>query len=154
VPAVLEQAPVRDFVGQCVLERVLEVGKQAGLVQELRRLEAAEPKAKIVLRHVRDGTEECERGVLTDDRGRLEQAFMLGWEPVDTRGDDRLCGRRDLPRVSRLCQPMGAALADQDLRLRLGPDALLQKEGIALGPFDQPLLQRLEGRVLPEQGVE
>jgi hypothetical protein len=38
-PAVVEQAPVRDLVGKCVLERVLKVRKEAGLVEQLRGLE-------------------------------------------------------------------------------------------------------------------
>jgi hypothetical protein len=37
-PALLEDAPVGDLVGQRVLERVLEIREEVGLVQELRGL--------------------------------------------------------------------------------------------------------------------
>jgi hypothetical protein len=44
----LEQASVGDVVGQCVLERVLEIGKQASLVEELGRLELGECPLQIM----------------------------------------------------------------------------------------------------------
>jgi hypothetical protein len=43
---VVEQPPVRDFVSERVLERVLEVRKEPGLVEELRGLEASESSAR------------------------------------------------------------------------------------------------------------
>ena len=46
-PAALLQEPaVGDLVGQRVLERVLEVGEEARLVEELGRLEMGEPSAQ------------------------------------------------------------------------------------------------------------
>src|SRR5262249_57073790 len=45
-PPLLEQAAVGDFVGERVLEGVLEVGKEARLVEELGGLQMAEPAPK------------------------------------------------------------------------------------------------------------
>ena len=54
-PAPLKHACVGDLVGERVLERVLEIGKEARLVQELGGLEVAQFPAKIILGRVRDG---------------------------------------------------------------------------------------------------
>ena len=48
-PPLLEQAAVGDLVGERVLERVLQVGEQARLVQELGRLQARQALAQRVL---------------------------------------------------------------------------------------------------------
>jgi hypothetical protein len=64
--------PVRDFVSERVLERVLEVRKEPGLVEELRGLQVRELGAHLVLRRVGNGQEQRHRHVLADDGGRLE----------------------------------------------------------------------------------
>ena len=51
-------------------------------------------------------------------------------------------------------EPVGAALADQRLRLHQGPHALLEEERIALRPLDQEPLERAERRVGAEQRLE
>ena len=55
---VVEQPPVRDFVSERMLERVLEVRKEAGLVEELRGLEVSELGAYLGLRRVGNGQEQ------------------------------------------------------------------------------------------------
>ena len=67
-PPVPEQALVGYLVGQRVLERVLEIREKARLIEELRRLEAAETAAQLVLAAFGDGREERERYVLAHDR--------------------------------------------------------------------------------------
>src|SRR3712207_7853798 len=42
--------------------------------------------------------------------------------------------------------------ADQHVRFHQGAHALLQKEGIALGPLDQEPRERVQRGVVPEQG--
>jgi hypothetical protein len=46
-PSLVQHAAVGDLVRQCVLERVLKVGEQPCLVEELRGLQARQPAAKI-----------------------------------------------------------------------------------------------------------
>ena len=152
-PALLEHAAVGDLVGERVLEGVLEIREEARLVQELGRLEVAEPPAKVVLGHVRDGLQERERHVLPDDGGGLEEPLVLGRQPVDARREDRLRRGRDLPRVRRLRHPIGPPLPDEHLGLHEGPHALLEEEGVPLGPLDQHPLERLEGPVLAQERV-
>ena len=89
-PPVLEQAAVRHLVGQGVLEGVLEVGKEASLVEKLAGLEGRETVPQDVLGNLRDRLEDRKGHILADDRGRLEEALRFGREPVDPRGQDRL----------------------------------------------------------------
>jgi hypothetical protein len=79
-------------VSERVLERVLEVRKEPGLVEELRGLQASQLGAHLVLRRVGNGQEQRHRHILADDGGRLEQALGLGRQAVDARGQDGLHG--------------------------------------------------------------
>jgi hypothetical protein len=92
---VVEQAPVRDVVGERVLEGVLEVRKEPGLVEELCSLKVGELGAHLGLRRVGDGQEQRHGHVLADDRGRLEQSLGLGRQAVDARSQDGLHGGGD-----------------------------------------------------------
>ena len=89
-PPVVEQPPVGDFVGERVLEHVLEIREEPGLVEKLRSLEAGQLGAYLGLRRIGDGQEQRQGHVLADDRGRLEQSLGLGRQPVDARGQDGL----------------------------------------------------------------
>ena len=92
---VVEQSPVCDFVGERVLERVLEVRKEPGLVEELRGLQVGQLGAHRGLRRVGNGQEQRHGHVRADDRGRLEQSLGLGGQAVDARGQDGLHGGGD-----------------------------------------------------------
>ena len=151
-PAVLQHAAVRDLVGQRVLEGVLEIREEARLVQELGRLEVSEPVSKAALEHIDDSLQERERHVLSDDGGRLQQPLVLGGQPVDARRQDRLSRRRDRPYLGRLRHAIGPPIPNEHLGLHQGLDALLEEERVALGPLDQHLLERLECRVVAQQG--
>ena len=50
VLALVEQASVRHFVGERVLESVLQIRKQTGLVKELRRLEVGKAATEFLVR--------------------------------------------------------------------------------------------------------
>ena len=91
---------------------------------------------------------------MADDRRGLEQPFLLGREAVNAGREDRLDGGRDLNSRESFRQAIGAAFADQGLGLHQGPDALLQEEGVPLGPLDQKLFERLERAVGSQEGLE
>ena len=61
-PAILEEAPVGDLLGQGVLERVLEFREQRGLVKELGGLEAGEALPKGGVGKVRHDLEQGAAG--------------------------------------------------------------------------------------------
>ena len=65
----MEEAAVRHLMRQRVLERVLEIGEEMGLVQELGGLEVGELPPQRRLVHVGDGLEHRVRHILPDDRG-------------------------------------------------------------------------------------
>jgi hypothetical protein len=69
-----------------------------------------------------------------------------------------LGGGRDLHPLLEVGRARGqtphAALAGQDLGLDQGPDTFLEEERVPIGPRDQQSLERLEGPIVPEQGVE
>jgi hypothetical protein len=89
-PALLEEAAVGDLVGEAVLEGVGEIREETGLVQELGGLEVREAAAQGLLGQVRDGLEEGEGDILPDHRRGLEEALLLGGQPVDPGRQDRL----------------------------------------------------------------
>jgi hypothetical protein len=151
---VVEQPLVRHLVRERVFERVLEVRKETGLVEELRGLEMSQLGAHLVFRRVGDGQEQRHGHVLADDRGRLEQPLGLGCQAVDARGQDGLHRGGDFQLLDRPGQPVGAVLAGQGRRLHQGPHTLLEQEGIRFRPLDQELLERAKGRVRAEQRVE
>ena len=63
-------------VSQGLLEGVLELGEEIGLVQELCGLELREVLPKILVGHAGDGLEQPERHVGTDDGGGLEDPLL------------------------------------------------------------------------------
>src|SRR5262249_25650576 len=83
LPAALAQkAAVRDFVGQRVLEAILQIGEKGCFVKELRRLKVAEAVAERLLGRRGDGLENCERHVHPNGRRGLQQALLVRGKPV------------------------------------------------------------------------
>jgi hypothetical protein len=109
----VEQPLVRNFVSERVLERVLEVREEPGLVEELRSLEVGQLGAYLGLGRVGDGQEQRHRHVFADDRASLEQPLGLGPQPVDTCGQDGLHSGGDRQLLDGPGEPVAAALADQ-----------------------------------------
>jgi hypothetical protein len=152
--SVLEEGAVRHVVGERVLERVLDVRENASLVEELGHLEVGEHAAQHVLLLLGDRLQEGERHILADYRRGLEHALVSGREPIDARGEDRLCGGRDVERPHRPCGAIGSALAHERARFDEGPHALLEEERIALRSLDQKPLDWIELGIATEQGAE
>jgi hypothetical protein len=137
-----------------VRERVLEVRKEPGLVEELGSLEVRELGAHRGLRRVGDGEEQRQGHVRADDRGGLEQALGLGGQAVDPCGQDALHGGGDRHVLDGPGEPVGAAVTGQGPRVHQGPHTLLEEEGIPLRPLDEELLERAEGRIGAEERLE
>jgi hypothetical protein len=73
----LQEAPVGHLVGESVLEGVFQLGEEAGFVEELSGLQAAESAAQLLLRQLPEGLQEGEWHLGADDRSHLEQALVL-----------------------------------------------------------------------------
>ena len=104
----LEEAPVGDLVGEGMLERVLEVGKEPRLIEELSGLEPVESPVELVVGELSDRLEKPERDVFPDHRRGLQQAFVFGRDPIDAGRQDRLDRRRHLDGLRALRQPVRA----------------------------------------------
>src|SRR5262249_31198295 len=87
-------------------------------------------------------------------RGGLEQALLLGRQPVDTRRQHRLHGGRDLDGRQDLPWAIGPRLTDQDSRLDQGAHALFQEERIPLGARNKQVGERLQAGIVPEQDLQ
>jgi hypothetical protein len=85
-PALGKQAAVGHFMRQRVLERVFDLRKQLGFIDELGGLELRQPFAEGVARHIGDGFEQRQGQVLADYGGGLQQPLVLGGEAIDARG--------------------------------------------------------------------
>ena len=68
---------------------------------------------------------------------RLQQPFVVRRQAVDTGCEDGLYGSRHRQRRRGLHEPIGAQRADQGVCLDEGPQALFQKEWVALGVRDE-----------------
>src|SRR5262249_27267411 len=133
---------------------VCELGEEASFVEELSGLQVPEPAAQLLLGQLPDSLQEGEGYLGANHRCGLEETFLLGWQTVDASSQDGLHRGGDLQAVEGFERAIGAALADQSPGFHQGPDALLQKKGIALGALYQEPLERREAGVVPQQGLQ
>ena len=141
-------------MGQGVLERVLALGKQGGLIEELRRLQALQAALQLLAGKGLDRLEQGERNVLADHRGGLKQGLVVRRKPVDARGEDGLDGRRDLDGVHRPFEAIGSALAREGSGLDQRPHALLQEERVSLRAPDEEPADLRHPRAATEEALQ
>src|SRR5262249_54479883 len=147
-PSFLQEARLGHLVGQGVLERVLVLWEEPSLVEEPSRLKPSESRAQRLVGGLPAFSEQGNRDVPTDHRRCLKQSLLLGLEPVDPGGEQRLHRYRDVNITDIRREAVGTPPAHESSRLRQGVDTLLQKEGVALGALDQETLQRSKARIL------
>ena len=92
----LKEAAVCHVLSERVLERVLDLWKEAGLVEELRRLKSNESSPKRVIRYVGDRFQQRERDVLANDGCGLQQPLVLRLQAINAGRHDRLRRRWNL----------------------------------------------------------
>jgi len=106
------------------------------------------------LRDLGDSLEEHQGHLGTDNRGGVQELFLLRWQPVDARRQDGLHGDRHLHGREGAHHAIGPRLAHQGAGLHQRPHAFLQEEGIALGALDQKLVEGGQAGVIPHEGLE
>src|SRR5262245_43548195 len=148
----LQQAAVRDLVGERVLEGVLDIRVEPGLVDEFAGPEVVESTMQRFVLKSGDRPEQDQKHVLADDRGDLQEALVFRWKPVYRCRQDCLDRGRNLDRLHRLREPIAAALSCQRLRLHQRLNALLQEERIAAP--DQKLLERFQAGIVAEERLQ
>src|SRR5262249_21390315 len=135
------QTSIGHLVGERVLERQFEIGKQTGLVQKLGKLKSGEGGAERLLGNIGNGPEERQRHILSDDGGGLEKVLVLGDKPVDPRRKDRLRGGRDLKRRWGRRRVVRTSPSSERAYLDQRANALLEKERVALSSLDDKRLE-------------
>src|SRR5262249_35152846 len=148
----LQQAAIRHFVGERVLEGVLEILIEPGLVEELGGPQAVESGPQRLIRPIGDRPEEREWHVLADDRAGLKEALVLLGEPVDARRQHHLDRRGNLDRLDRLDQAIASSVPDQGLSLHERAHRLLEEERVSAP--DQELLEWPKPGVVAEERLQ
>ena len=139
-PPLLEQAAIGHLVREGVLEGVLPLGEQPRLVQELRRLEVREASVQLPSSGtLGNGLQQRQGHLCADDRGRLEELFLLRRQPVNTCREDCLYRGGHLDARERLGQPIRPRLADQDPVSTSVRTLSSRKKGLPCGARDQEL---------------
>ena len=136
-PPFVEQAAVGHLVRQGVLEGVDTFWKEVRLVEQLGRLQAGETTMQRHVRQRGNGVHQGTGDFGANDRGGLEEVFLVRWQPINARRQDRLHGGWHLDGGQGVRQTVGAWHTNQHARLDQGADTLLQEEGIALRTRDQ-----------------
>ena len=150
--ALLEDRVVGDLLRERVLEDILDVGDRRLLVDELAKLEVGEETLELLVRVSGDGPGETEDELPAEDGKSLQERLLVVAQPVDTRGEDGLHGRRNAQRRKRLDQ------LDRPLRSLQGAfveqrlNRLLHEERGASGGLDDELLERQQAVGLSKHG--
>ena len=137
-----------------MLEGVLEIGEEGGLVEKLGGSEMRELAAQCLLGHLGERLQERERHLRADDRGALKETLLVGRQPVDAGGENGLDGGRDLNGGGRVREAIGAGITQKNLGLDQRPDALLKEERIAVGTGDEDPLEWFELGTRTQERVE
>ena len=153
-PPLVQQATVGHLVRQGMLEGVFQLGEEARLVQELRSLEVGEVAVQLGVWQVGNGGQEGTRHLRANNRGGLQQALGLGWQPVDAGRQHGLHGRRHLDAVQRLRQAIGASLTHQPAGLDQRAHALFQEKGIASRARNQQRGEWRQARVVSQERLQ
>src|SRR4029453_10182708 len=123
-------------MGKRVLERVLDLGKETCLIEKLRGLKSHETVGNFLLRWIRDGLEEHERYILTNDGCRLKKTLLLQWQPINSSAKNSLHRCWHLCALNRFDKTIISSLPRQNICFYECPDTLLQEEGIPLGTIN------------------
>jgi hypothetical protein len=91
-----QQRVVGDLLRKSMLEDVFDFGQGRLLIDEFGELQIREYAVEFGIGDLHDAPDQPERELSSDYRQRLQQVFLIGGQPVDTRGKNRLHRRRNL----------------------------------------------------------
>ena len=135
--ALQQHAAVGHFVGQRVLEGVLEVGEETLLVHEFPGLQRTETLVQQLLGKLDDRLQQRVGHILADHRRSLQQMLVVRSKPVDACGEDRLHRIRNLDAGRWRSQPVGSAASVQGTGLHQCAGAFFEEQRIPLCAIDQ-----------------
>src|SRR5216683_5442853 len=144
-----QQRVIGDLLRQRVLEDVFDIARGRLLVYELRHLQLGEhPLQLVVLLSVEYPPDERQGELPANYGERLQQLLLIGWQPINSRGKDRLYRGWDFHRVHRLGQLHGT-VSHQHAIFEEGLHYLFHEEGIAAGAFDDETLESFDAVLHP-----
>src|SRR5713101_3106501 len=136
-----------------MFEDVRDLPHRGLLVNELGGLQTGKQAVEFIVGFSRYRSNQSERELLADYRQRLQQVLLLGWQPIDTRGQHRLNRRWDLNRIERFGE-LDRAVANQRALLEQRLHDLFDEERIALGLLENQAFERREFAPVVEQRVQ
>ena len=142
---------VRDLLRERVLERVLGLGIQRLLEDELRADQVAERRRQLLLVQPGDESNRRLREALADYGSGSQHSLLSLFEAIDACRQDRSHRGSDLDLCDRLDESVAAARALEGAFLDEKLDELFDEEGVALGALVDPFGQTLERGVATEQ---
>src|SRR5258705_486628 len=138
---------VGDFLGERMLEGVLDLGEEHLLEDQIASAERANGVFQLRLGNLADPLEDRLREALADDRRGLQKAPLALGKPIDARRQQRLDRRRYAELGDGPDQPIRPAPALQAAPLDQRLDDLLDEERIAAGVVLHELGETAEARV-------
>ena len=91
----LEDRVVGNLLRERVLEDILDVRDRRLLVDEFTKLQIGEEAFELLFRVARDASCETEDELAAEDGKSLQERLLVVTQPIDTRGEDGLHGRRN-----------------------------------------------------------
>jgi hypothetical protein len=150
----VQEAAVRYCVRQGVLEGICALWKQTGFVEKLSGLHVRQTMVQHLIGRVGNGLQQRPGDLRANDRGGLEQAFVVRWQPVNAGCQNCLHRGGDLQALQRLGQPIGATLATRTPVSTRVRTLSSRKKGLSWVRANQELFERFEAGVIPQQGLE
>ncbi|MCY1266954.1 hypothetical protein D9M70_153800 [compost metagenome] len=149
-----EQRVACDFLGEGVLERILDFRECRPPVDKLCGLQAGQQRIEALLRLPGDLPDQAQGEFLADHGQGLQQFLLREWQPVHARREHALYRGRNMQRGRSLFDTVMAGFTEQRLFLGQSLDDLLQEKGIALGFFEDKMPERREAGVIAQQVAE
>ena len=132
-PALAKLRGVGDLLRERMLERVLGLGIERRLVNELALAERADCGVELARVELHHASQQRLRELAADHRRRLQHGLRGVGEAVDARREHDLHARRQLERGARPREAVRAVRAREGARLDQGLDDLLREERVPLG---------------------
>src|SRR5438132_897789 len=150
-PALRELRAVGDFLGQRVLEGVLDLRIERLLVEELGSRERMESGGQVSVAEISNAPENRLGEPLADHRRRLQHPLLPLGETVDARGEDALHGRGQADLLRGPDQLVRTPASRDHARLDQRLDDLLDEERIAARALLDALAEAEERRIGAEE---
>src|ERR1700731_218871 len=148
-----QQRVVGDLLRQRVLEDVFDLGRGRLFVDELAGLQGRQSRLQFPVHRRSDLPDQRQRRLPAHYGEGLDQLLVLTRQPVDTRGQYPLHGRRQ-PQLRERARNLDGAVAYEGALVEQRLHHLLDEEWIALSALDYHTFERIEFDPIAQQRRE